>query len=96
MGLFTDMYPNVSRMYPVCILIFPSVSHQDTSRYIEIQQDTFVSGTSIYLPGSEYSIYLPGSEYPGSEYSVLRPGAAEPDGVFGGERLFDLQGSLWG
>ena len=31
----------LSCMYPVCILIFQSVSHQDdTSRYIKIHQDT--------------------------------------------------------
>ena len=43
------------RMYPICILIFQSVSH--LTRYIKIhrdtsRQDTFVSGTSVFIIAS--------------------------------------------
>jgi hypothetical protein len=39
------MYFDVSCMYLACISMCPIKIHQDTSRYIEIQQDTFVSVT---------------------------------------------------
>ena len=39
------MYRDVSGLYSDCILMCPVHVHQDTSRYIEIHQDTFVSLT---------------------------------------------------
>jgi hypothetical protein len=53
-GCYQDTYP----MYLTCIVhvscMYLDVSRQDTSRYIEIQQDTFVSVTLAILGNVSY------------------------------------------
>ena len=48
------LYRDVSCMYLVCILMCPVRIHQDTSRYIEIHQDTFVSVTLAIIGNVSY------------------------------------------
>ena len=48
------MYRDVSGLYLDCILTCPVHVHQDTSRYIEIHQDTFVSVTLAIIGNVSY------------------------------------------
>ena len=48
------MYRDVSGLYLDCILMCPVHVHQDTSRYIEIHQDTFVSVTLAIIGNVSY------------------------------------------
>jgi len=48
------MYFDVSCMYPDRILMCPVHIHQDTSRYIKIHQDTFVSVTLAIIGNVSY------------------------------------------
>jgi hypothetical protein len=61
-GFLYNTYPYVSCMYLACILhVFRCVPfidikiHQDTSRYIKIHQDTFVSVTLAMMMASKHS-----------------------------------------
>ena len=56
------MYLDVSSMYLDCILMCPVHIHQDTSRYIKIHQDTFVSCCLWH-----FSCILPRGMYPPSK-----------------------------
>ena len=56
------MYLDVSFMYLDCILMCPVHIHQDTSRYIKIHQDTFVSCCLWH-----FSCILPRGMYPPSK-----------------------------
>jgi hypothetical protein len=56
------MYLDVSCMYLDCILMCPVHIHQDTSRYIKIHQDTFVSCCLWH-----FSCILPRGMYPPSK-----------------------------